>query len=337
MAKDIYWKERKVLITGGKGFLGLWTIKKLVEEGAKVTCLTRENKGKKRDFFERYLLGVDFVKGDITDLELLRKTIKNKDITDVIHLASQPIVSLGRDDPFQTFKVNSFGTLAILEACRNQKKIDSILIVSSINAYGEGKNDGKALPFTEQSQLKGIYPYDCSKTCADLISQSFAKTYNMPITIVRCSNIYGGGDLNFERIVPKCIKEGLRNGDIYLRANGEQLRMYLYVEDAVDGFLKISRATNEKKFVGEIFNLGMDEPIKILKLVEMINELLQERNSKNHFTIKFTKDKHPEVLDQYHDHGKVKKLVGWFPKHSLEQGIKKSIDWYMEYFKSLDL
>jgi CDP-glucose 4,6-dehydratase len=313
-------KSRHVFVTGGDGFLGSWLAKRLVEEGAEVTVLLRDRKcdSRLRDF--KLLDKVNCVYGEIEDLQLLMRAFNEYNIEIAFHLAAQTIVGIANNSPLSTFESNIKGTWNVLEAAR-QLKLKRLIIASSDKAYG----DQEKLPYTEDFCLKGSHPYDVSKSCADLIAQAYAKTYGLNVAITRCGNIYGGGDLNWSRIFPGTIKSLLNEEVPIIRSDGTLIRDYIYVEDAVDAYLALAEAMEKQNLAGEAFNFGTNRPISVLELVKLIIKTLG-KDSK----INVLGNAPNEITAQYLDSQKANKVLGWKPKHTLEQGIKKTYDWYKE-------
>ena len=231
-----FWRNKKVFVTGGTGFIGTYLVKKLIDEGAEVYCLVHEML-KDCNFV---LLGLDkrtnLIYGNLLDFELIKFSLEKNNIDTVFHLAAQPLVQIALKNPAETIRTNVFGTLNILESCRQNNNIKRIIVASSDKAYGTHDE----LPYEEDFALRGVYPYDVSKSCADLLAQSYGKTYKMPVAITRLSNVYGGGDLNFDRIVPETIKHLLFNEPIIIRSDGKFIREFIYVKDAVAAYIELA-------------------------------------------------------------------------------------------------
>jgi CDP-glucose 4,6-dehydratase len=322
--KKKYWKGKNVFVTGGMGFIGSWLLKYLIENQANVTCLNFRKDKNVSEIFE--MRKCNIVEGRIEDIELLNKIIVSENIDHIFHLAGQPIVQGGLENPLETIEINVMGTTKLLEACRlNSSKLKSIVICSSINAYGNSNN----LPFNEDSSLNGVYPYDVSKSCMDIIAQSYGKTYGLPIGITRFSNVYGGGDLNFNRLVPSSIKKIFENEKIIARQNGEILRSFLYVKDVVHGLLTLGEKIPQLNLIGEAFNFSMTEPKKIIEVINILVKI----SGKNYDSIVLSNETGKEISHQYSDSKKANKILKWIPQYSLEEGIKETISWYEEYFK----
>ena len=320
-----FWEVKNVLITGGTGFLGSWLTKELVERKAKVYCFVK--KIQKDSNFERMGLNrqAKVVFGSILDIDLLKFYLDKYQIDSVFHLAAQQLVQVALKNPSDTIKTNVLGTTNVLEACRQNGQIKRIVVASTDRAYGSYEKP----PCQEYYPLKGEYPYDVSKSCADLIAQAYAKTYKMPIAITRCSNIYGGGDFNFDRIIPETIKHLLFNEEITIRSNGKFKREFFYVKDAVFAYLMLAEKISELNLCGEAFNFGSNSPVEILEVVKKIISISEVKNA----IINVLDSAQAEVKDQYLSSKKAKEILGWEPKYNLERGLKETYNWYKEYFK----
>ena len=316
-----FWEDKNVLITGGSGLLGSNLIKRLLElKTHRIVVLVRDYVPKSIFFSEGLCDKVTIVRGKIEDFSLIERALNEYEIDTVFHLAAQPIVTIANKSPLATFEANIRGTWNVLEACRLHKdNIKRILIASSDKAYGSQKE----LPYNETAPLQGEHPYDVSKSCVDLISQSYYKTYGLSIAITRCGNFYGPGDLNFNRIVPETIKNVLRNKRPLIRSDGNYIRDFIFIPDAVDGYLTIAENLHRDDIKGEAFNISTGNRLNILELVKLI---LKNMNS----------DLEPEILNeakgeikhQYLNGEKIKRILGWEPKHSIEESLQKTIDWY---------
>ncbi len=323
MKVNKFWQGKKVFVTGGTGFIGTYLIKELLDEGAEVFCLTQELP--KRSNFERFELSkkVTLIFGTVLDSNLINLSLKKYEIDSVFHLAAQPLVQIALKNPFETIQTNFMGTLNILEGCRIYG-VKRIVIASTDKAYGENKN----LPYEENFPLQGQYPYDVSKSCADLIAQGYGKTYDLPIAITRFSNVYGGGDLNFDRIIPQTIKHLLFNEPILIRSNGKFIREFFYVKDAAKAYLRLAEKIEELDLKGDPFNFGTDSPIVLLDLVEKIKKISGKENAE----IKILDIVKAEIKDQFLSSKKAREKLSWKPDYDLDNGIKETYEWYKEYF-----
>jgi len=319
-----YWKDKKVFITGFNGFIGSWLTHELCQKGADVTGLIRDhipNSNIKRLKLDEK---INIVNGDITNFDTLRRSFSEYDIDTVFHLAAQPIVTVALKDPISTFKVNIEGTWNILEASRLMG-IDRLIIASSDKAYGTHKD----LPYDETFALKGQFPYDVSKSCADLIAQTYYNTYKIPVCITRNANIYGGGDLNFNRIIPETIRNILLNQSPVIRSNGEFIREFFYVKDAVKSYLRVAENMHKKEIMGKAFNFGTDEKIKIIDLVNKIIEI----SGKNSIKPIILDEVKKEITDQYLSSKLARSVLNWEPRYNLDEGLIETYNWYEEFFK----
>lgn len=318
-----FWKDRPTLVTGGTGFLGGWVVARLVKAGADVVCLVRDWVPQcellSGDLRER----VKIVRGDVCDQAMVERAIGEYEVTTVLHLAAQAIVPIANLNPVSTFETNIGGTWALLEACRHSPAVKQIVIASSDKAYG----DQTQLPYTEQSPLEGRHPYDVSKSCADMIAQTYAVSFGTPVAITRCGNIFGGGDLNWNRIVPGTIRSVLQGERPVIRSDGQYMRDYFYVEDAAAANLALAEGlANNSELRGEAFNFSTEVHVTVLELVERIMKLMNSdlkpdvRNEASN-----------EIREQYLSAAKARETLGWRPLFSLDEGLKLAIDWYRNF------
>ena len=320
-----FWQDRNVLVTGATGLVGSWLVKRLVEAGASVVCLVRDWVPQS----EFYRSGLDkhcrIVNGDLCDQLLLERTMGEYEIKTVMHLAAQTIVGIANRNPVSTFQSNIAGTWSLLEACRRTPTIGEVVVASSDKAYG----DCDVLPYTEETPLVGMHPYDVSKSCADLISQAYAKTYSMPVVVTRCGNFYGGGDLNFNRIIPGTMRSLLNGEAPVIRSNGKFIRDYFYVEDGAAAYMLLAEKLAEKpELKGHAFNFSNEIQLDVLQLVEKIQAALgtdippvvlgQASN---------------EIIHQYLSAAKAREVLGWSPLFDLSEGLSRTIAWYRHFLK----
>ncbi|MFC2039045.1 GDP-mannose 4,6-dehydratase [Chloroflexota bacterium] len=320
---DSFWQDRPILVTGGTGLLGGWLVDHLLKMGADVVCLVRDWVPQSELVHARLIEQVKVVRGDICDQALLERVVGEYEINTIFHLAAQTIVGIANQNPISTFETNIRGTWALLEACRRSPKIHSVVIASSDKAYG----DQEQLPYREDGPLQGLYPYDVSKSCADLISQSYACTYDLPVAITRCGNFYGGGDLNWNRIVPGTIRSVLRGQQPVIRSDGQQVRDYLYIEDAVAAYILLAqKLEGDASLSGEAFNFANDTPVSVIDLVIKILQFM-----KSDLTPVIRNEASHEILQQYLSADKARKLLGWQPVFSLDDGLMNTISWYKDF------
>jgi CDP-glucose 4,6-dehydratase len=321
-----FWQDKRVFVTGASGLVGGWLVEKLLSYGADVVVLLRDWVPGSRLISSKFFEKVTVVRGDLSDLIKLERIIAEYEIQSVIHLAAQTIVPIANKNPLSTLESNISGTWNLLEACRKVKSLSSIVIASSDKAYG----DALELPYKETMSLRAIYPYDVSKACADMISVSYAKTFDMPIAITRCGNFFGGGDLNWNRIIPGTIRSIIRNKPPVIRSDGKLIRDYIYVEDAVSAYMTLTQAISlNPELKGEAFNFSNETQKTVLDLTKTIINLFGS-------TLEpvIQGQKHGEIQAQYLDSSKAIKVLGWKPKFSLEEGLKKTINWYKNYLET---
>lgn len=319
---NTFWQDRPTFITGATGLVGSWLVSRLLEHDADVVCLIRDWVPQS-EFIRRGLINrVKSIRGDVRDQSLLERILGEYEIDAVIHLAAQTIVGIANRNPVSTFEANIAGTWSLLEACRRSPKVKCIVLASSDKAYG----DQEKLPYDEEMPLQGQHPYDVSKSCADLIAQTYAKTYGLPVAITRCGNFYGGGDLNWNRIVPGTIRSILRGQRPIIRSNGQYIRDYFYVEDGAVAYMLLAERLSNPEIYGQAFNFSNENQLTVLQLVEKIL-VLMESDLKPEILNEATN----EIIHQYLSAEKARKLLGWKPLFSLDEGLKNTITWYKEF------
>jgi len=318
-----FWRDRPVLVTGATGLVGAWLTRRLKEAGADVVCLVRDwipqSELVRRGILER----VRVVRGDVRDRDIVERAIGEYEVDTVIHLAAQAIVGIANRNPVSTFESNVQGTWNVLEACRRSPGVRSIVVASSDKAYG----DHKDLPYDEDTPLEGRHPYDVSKSCADLIAQAYAKSYALPVAVTRCGNFYGGGDLNWNRIVPGTIRSIIRGERPVIRSDGSFIRDYFYVEDGAAAYMLLAEQVYSRpELCGMAFNFSNELQVTVLELVRRIlcamGSTLEPdvRNEAGN-----------EIRHQYLSAACARKQLGWAPLFSLDQGLERTIAWYREY------
>lgn len=322
--KDKFWTGKKVLVTGFAGFVGSWLTEDLVRRGAEVVGLVHDSLPKNKfsgDTLSRMILAY----GSLEDLGLLQRLIAKYEIEFVFHLGAQTQVTIANSFPLQTFKANIEGTWNILEAARTSSVVPKVIIASSDKAYGIQKK----LPYTENAPLQGSFPYDVSKSCVDLLSKSYFSSFKLPVCITRCGNIYGGGDLNFIRLVPGTIRWIINNQIPELRSDGSFRRDYNYVENIVDGYVRLAEVmAKDSSIFGEAFNLSNDDPKSAMIVMKTICRLMGRADIKP----KILNSAVNEIPHQYLRASKARRILGWKPQYTLEEGLKKTIEWYTDYF-----
>jgi CDP-glucose 4,6-dehydratase len=321
-----FWKDRTTLVTGATGLLGSWVAKKLYEAGADVVCLIRDEVPQSELVRSNLISKVKVVKGDICDRDLMERVLGEHEIDTVMHLAAQAIVGIANRNPVTTFEANIQGTWSVLEACRRSPKVKQIVLASSDKAYG----DQKVLPYYEDTPLQGLHPYDVSKSCADLIAHSYAHTYDVPVVITRCGNFYGGGDLNWNRIVPGTVRSVLNGEKPIIRSDGKFVRDYLYVEDGAAAYMLLAeKLANDPSIKGEAFNISNQQPITV---IELVDKILLEMNST--LVPEIRNEASNEIREQYLDASKLNAMLNWEPQFNLDAGIKKTVQWYRDHLNS---
>lgn len=315
--KSVY-AHKNILITGISGFVGQNLAQRLLKLGAFVVGIVRDQ----QPYFSNDRLTV--VDGSIENYLLMRRLIDQYRIDICFHLAAQSIVSFAFKNPVETFESNIRGTWNILDACRRGDSLKGIVVASSDKAYGNGTH----LPYTEDQSLHGIYPYDASKVCVELLARTFHETYKFPVGITRCANIYGPMDFNFSRIIPGTICAILEGKAPEIISDGKMLRDYLYVEDAVTGYLKLGAALMTERIGCEVVNFGTGIPISVENLVKLITQL----SGTDIKYIVHGKESGYEIKDQYMESRKAETLLEWHPEVTLEDGLTRTIDWYREWW-----
>lgn len=323
-----FWRDRPTLVTGATGLLGSWLVRRLLERGADVVCLVRDHVPQSELARNGSLGRVKVVRGDVADQTLLERALGEYEIDTVFHLAAQTIVGIANRNPVSTFETNVKGTWALLEACRRSPAVKQVVVASSDKAYG----DHEQLPYGEDAPLQGRHPYDVSKSCADLIAQAYAATYGLPVAVTRCGNFYGGGDLNWNRLVPGTIRSLLRGQRPVIRSDGSYIRDYFYVEDgAAANMLLAEKLAERPELRGEPFNFSNELQVTVLELVRRISEIVGS-------------DLRPDVRDeaqheihhQYLSAEKARRLLGWSPLFTLEEGLQATASWYSEFLGGED-
>jgi len=315
-----FWRDRPAFITGATGLLGGWLTRALVDAGADVVCLIRDWVPQCELVRTGTIHQVKVVRGDVTDRTLLERVLGEYEVEAVFHLAAQTIVGIANRNPISTFESNIGGTWNLLEACRRSPKVRTIVIASSDKAYGEQEQ----LPYSEDTPLQGMHPYDVSKSCADLIAHAYAVTFGVPVGITRCGNFYGGGDLNWNRIVPGTIRSVLRGEQPIIRSDGQYVRDYFYVEDAAAAYMLLAeRLASNASLKGLGFNFSNEQQITVLELAELI---LKKMNSSLVPVVQNQPLK--EIRRQYLSAAKARAMLNWKPLFSLDEGLEQTIAWY---------
>ena len=317
-ATDTAWHNRRVFVTGATGLLGGWLTQALLARGAEVTVLLRDrvpaSNLQQRGLADR----VAAVYGELEDYELLERALNEYEIDTIFHLGAQTIVQTANRNPLSTFSGNIQGTWNVLEAARrNRKLVQRVLVASSDKAYGAAAK----LPYDEDTPLRGRHPYDVSKSCADLLAQSYFHTYDLPVCVTRCGNLFGGGDLNFNRIVPGTIRSLLQGEAPVIRSDGKFVRDYIYVEDAAAGYLQLAEQLGAAGIAGQAFNLSYEQPQTVLALTELVMRLVGRTDLRP----EIRNEASNEIREQHLSAAKARRLLGWRPAVALEEGLRRTI------------
>jgi CDP-glucose 4,6-dehydratase len=326
-AEHNFWNDRRVFVTGATGMVGYWLVKDLLAAGARVVALVRDPDPQSGFYRSDDYRRTSLVKGNVEDFASIERALNDHEVDTVFHLAAQPIVSVAHRYPVPTFETNIRGTYNLLEACRiHSNLVKRIVIASSDKAYGPHEK----LPYTEDMALQGKHPYEVSKSCADLITQSYHHTYGLPVAILRCGNIYGGGDLNWSRIIPytiRCFLEGKRP---VIRSDGKFVRDYIYVRDVSQCYMRGAESLSKKEAHGQAFNFSLERPVTVLEIVAALQKLMKceqiQPDVQNNAS--------GEIREQYLTAEKAHRVLGWQPKFTLEQGLAETIEWYRGYLEA---
>lgn len=319
-----FWLDRPTFVTGGTGLVGSWLIQRLLDAGADVICLMRDWVPQSEAVRSNNLERVKVVRGDIRDRDMLERALGEFEVDTVIHLAAQTIVTIANRNPISTFETNIQGTWNLLEACRRSPKVKQIVIASSDKAYG----DQKILPYDENTPLQGQHPYDVSKSAADLVAYTYAKSFQLPVAITRCGNFYGGGDLNWNRIIPGTIRSIIRGQRPVIRSDGNYIRDYFYVEDGAAAYMLLAEQLGARpELAGEAFNFSNEIQVSVKEIVEhILTEMASE------LQVEIRNEVSNEIRHQYLSAEKARRELNWKPAFTLETGLLKTIQWYRNYF-----
>jgi CDP-glucose 4,6-dehydratase len=319
-----FWRSKSVLVTGATGLVGSWLVRDLLEKGALVTALVLDNDPNSQLIRSGDYNLISVINGDLRNYKDVSRAVFSHNCTDIFHLGAQTIVGTALQDPISTFESNIQGTWNVMEAARQSNGgVKSVVVASSDKAYGSSDQ----LPYLENFPLHGDGPYDVSKSCTDLIAQSYGSTYGVPATIARCGNIYGGGDLNWSRIVPGTIRDLLSNKRPVLRSDGTFVRDYVHVDDVVSAYLKLAEVSQLQNLNGEAFNFSRDEPLSVLDLYREISMIVAGK----YIEPEIKNTTKSEIKDQHLNSAKAHAILGWKSSTDLQNGLEKTFNWYKTY------
>lgn len=319
-----FWRDRPTLVTGATGLLGGWLVKRLLGQGADVVCLVRDWMPQSELVRSGDLARVKVARGDVRDQALLERVLGEYEIDTVLHLAAQTVVGTANRDPVSTLDANVRGTWTVLEACRRTATVGGVIVASSDKAYGSQS----VLPYDERTPLQGEHPYDVSKSCADLIARAYGVSYGLPVAITRCGNLYGGGDLNWNRIVPGTIRSALKGERPIIRSDGTYVRDYFYVEDGAAAYMLLAeRLRQDAALHGEAFNFSNELQITVGEIVQYI---LARMGSDLEPDVRNAASN--EIPHQYLSAAKARERLEWSPLFALDSGLDRTIAWYRDFF-----
>lgn len=319
-----FWTDRSVLVTGCTGLLGSWLAEALVDAGAGVVGLERDRVPQSRLNRSSAIDKINLVRGEVEDYPLIERVLNEYQVQTVFHLAAQTIVGIANQNPLSTFETNIKGTWNVLEACRRTEWTAQIIIASSDKAYGEHAE----LPYVEDTPLMGRFPYDVSKTCADLLSQSYAKSYQLPVCITRLGNLYGGGDLNFNRLFPGTIRSAVYGEAPVVRSDGKFSRDYIYVEDAAIAYMMLAeKMADDPRLHGQAFNFSYETPLTGLAAVDKILQQV----GRTDLVPQILGIANNEIPHQHLSARKARTTLGWEPRFEFDEGLSRTVAWYQNW------
>jgi CDP-glucose 4,6-dehydratase len=316
-------KGRTALVTGATGFAGSWLARTLLEEGARVVAYDRGDSAISGLALQGIDAEVEHVRGELTDGDLIRRALERSGADAAFHLAAQTIVGRANRSPVATFEANVRGTWTVLEACR-EAGVRTVVVASSDKAYGAQDE----LPYVEDAALRGAFPYDASKAAADVIARSYWPSFGLPVAVTRFANLYGGGDLNFSRLIPEAVSAAIDGRRPVIRSDGSPERDFLYVKDAARAYLAIARAIDEGRGRGEAFNAGGGRPHSVREVVELVCHV---SGSDVDPDIRGAGTPAGEIDRQYVDATKIREVCGWEPRIDLEEGLRLTVEWYRDH------
>lgn len=325
MTGDQTWQGRRVLVTGATGLIGSWLTRRLVDLGADVVALVLDPDPRSELVRSNTMSRCTVVMGRLESYEDVERAVVSRETDTVFHLGAQTLVGVALRAPLATLQANVAGTWNVLEVARRHPDlVRRVVVASSDKAYG----DSPQLPYLEDMPLRGASPYDVSKSCTDLITQSYAHTYGVPAVIARCGNVFGGGDLNWSRIVPGTLRALLTHERPVLRGDGTHLRDYIFVDDVVDAYLLLGESSGDLPLAGEAFNFSDERPMSVLDIYRAVCSAAGASGTE---PIVLGSADH-EIHDQYLSAGKARERLGWKPAFTMEEGLARTVAWYRGFF-----
>lgn len=318
-----FWKERSVLVTGCSGFLGCALTAELIGRGASLVGLVRDRVPRSPFFLDGLAERINIVHGAVEDDAAVERAINEYAVDTVLHIAAQSIVGVANRNPTSTFEANIKGTWVVLEACRRSPTVSRVIVASSDKAYGEHAE----LPYDEGFALRGNHPYDVSKSCGDLVATAYYTTYGTPVCITRCGNLFGPGDLNYNRLVPGTFRSILNGERPIIRSDGSPMRDYLFVGDAVDAYLRLAERMSDEAVLGKAFNFGTGEPVSVLELTRRMLKVA-DREDLEPLVQNTAKG---EILHQYLSAKRAGTTLGWKPGATLDVRLRDTFAWYQAH------
>jgi CDP-glucose 4,6-dehydratase len=320
------WPGRRVLVTGATGIIGSWLTSHLLDRGADVTALVLDADSRSQLVRSRDIDRITVVQGRLESYDDVERAIVGPAVDTVFHLGAQAIVGTALSSPRATFETNIRGTYNVLDACRlHRDLVRHVVIASSDKAYGSSP----ILPYTEDQPPLGRHPYDVSKSCTDLLATSYAMTYELPVAIARCGNVYGGGDLHWNRVVPGTIRALLEDRSPEVRSDGSYTRDYIHVDDIAEAYIVLAENLHQRDLWGEAFNFSPGEPVTVLELIAEITSVIGSNREPVILDIA-----RAEIPHQYLDPSKAERLLGWRSQIDLEEGLARTVSWYRDYLSA---
>lgn len=319
-----FWRNRNVFITGGFGLLGSALVEELHAAGANITLLKRDHAASSRLLTLPAYHHVNIVHGDFEDYDLVYRALNEYEIDTVFHVGAQPIAPVGNRAPLPTLRANIMGTANMLEAARLSPLVKRMIVASSDKAYGPQP----VLPYTEEASLKGTHPYDVSKSCTDLLAQMYYNTYKLPVCVTRCGNLYGPGDLNWQRVIPETITHLYHGEAPVIRSDGKFIRDYFFIRDAAHAYMRLAEEMERPEVVGQAFNFSTGNRFTVIDIVKKVAEAMG-RTDLEPVILNQAK---AEIVEQTLSSEKAQRLLNWKPQFTVEEGLAETVAWYKKYF-----